>query len=131
MGDEEAAHPHVASLPPLTTTSRHPLTTSVHVWQPRALRSAALAGFRAASQAIDKYVFLRRLQQDDVNAFHRLLVANSMEIMPYVYTPTVGEACQAGPHRLSRTLPQLGTLICHLSLKPLELPHLIPRRCSR
>mmetsp|Transcript_6484 Transcript_6484/g.9940 ORF Transcript_6484/g.9940 Transcript_6484/m.9940 type:complete len:510 (-) Transcript_6484:359-1888(-) len=55
---------------------------------------AALTGFRGASKAIDKYVFLRQLQQQDAASFYRLLMTNSMEIMPYVYTPTVGEACQ-------------------------------------
>ena len=55
---------------------------------------AALHGFRAASRAIDKYVYLRRLQTEDASSFYRLLMNNSMEIMPYVYTPTVGEACQ-------------------------------------
>ena len=55
---------------------------------------SALNGFRAASRAIDKYVFLRQLQHTDAAVFYRLLVNNAMEIMPYVYTPTVGEACQ-------------------------------------
>ena len=55
---------------------------------------SALNGFRAASRAIDKYVFLRQLQHEDAGVFYRLLVNNAMEIMPYVYTPTVGEACQ-------------------------------------
>lgn len=55
---------------------------------------AALNGFRRASRAIDKYVFLRTLQQEDKTNFYRILVSNSHEIMPYVYTPTVGEACQ-------------------------------------
>ena len=58
------------------------------------LRAAALKGFRASARAIDKYVFLRRLQQEDAGSFYRLLMNNAMEIMPYVYTPTVGEACQ-------------------------------------
>ena len=55
------------------------------------LAAAALNGFRAASRAIDKYVFLRRLQTEDAGSFYRLLMNNSMEVMPYVYTPTVGE----------------------------------------
>lgn len=59
---------------------------------PPPLPAAALTGFRAASKAIDKYVFLRKLQATDANSFYRLLMTNSMEIMPYVYTPTVGEA---------------------------------------
>ena len=63
----------------------------VCVCVPPSLAAAALNGFRAASRAIDKYVFLRRLQTEDAGSFYRLLVNNSMEVMPYVYTPTVGE----------------------------------------
>ena len=47
---------------------------------------------------IDKYVFLRRLQ-GNADSFYRLLMQNAMEIMPFVYTPTVGEACETY-HRL-------------------------------
>ena len=43
---------------------------------------------------MDKYVFLRQLQVSDAHSFYRLLMQNAMEIMPFVYTPTVGEACQ-------------------------------------
>ena len=43
---------------------------------------------------IDKYVFLRRLQSENADSFYRLLMQNAMEIMPFVYTPTVGEACE-------------------------------------
>tara|TARA_B110000977_G_scaffold111436_2_gene144546 strand:+ start:12790 stop:14337 length:1548 start_codon:yes stop_codon:yes gene_type:complete len=39
-------------------------------------------------------VFLRQLQTTDANSFYRLLMNNAMEIMPFVYTPTVGEACE-------------------------------------
>jgi malate dehydrogenase (oxaloacetate-decarboxylating)(NADP+) len=48
---------------------------------------------------IDKYVFLRRLQSENADSFYRLLMQNAMEIMPFVYTPTVGEACETY-HRL-------------------------------
>jgi malate dehydrogenase (oxaloacetate-decarboxylating)(NADP+) len=48
---------------------------------------------------IDKYVFLRKLQSENADAFYRLLMTNAMEIMPFVYTPTVGEACETY-HRL-------------------------------
>lgn len=60
---------------------------------------AALRAFRAAPLPIDKYVFLRRLQSENADAFYRLLMTNAMEIMPFVYTPTVGEACETY-HRL-------------------------------
>jgi malate dehydrogenase (oxaloacetate-decarboxylating)(NADP+) len=64
---------------------------------PRA--GAALRAFRAAPLPIDKYVFLRKLQSENADAFYRLLMTNAMEIMPFVYTPTVGEACETY-HRL-------------------------------
>lgn len=61
--------------------------------------AAALRAFRAAPAPIDKYVFLRRLQSENADSFYRLLMTNAMEIMPFVYTPTVGEACETY-HRL-------------------------------
>ena len=39
---------------------------------------SALNGFRAASRAIDKYVFLRQLQHEDATVFYRLLVNLSL-----------------------------------------------------
>jgi len=37
---------------------------------------------------------LRDLEANDPDMFHRLLQQNTTEILPFVYTPTVGEACQ-------------------------------------
>ena len=54
---------------------------------------------RAVSKAIDKYTFLRHLRESDATSFYRVLVNHAMELLPYVYTPTVGEACQTY-HRL-------------------------------
>ncbi|EEH53350.1 NADP-me, partial [Micromonas pusilla CCMP1545] len=58
-----------------------------------------IKGFRAVSKAIDKYTFLRHLRESDATSFYRVLVNHAMELLPYVYTPTVGEACQTY-HRL-------------------------------
>lgn len=43
---------------------------------------------------IDKYIYLRNQQSRNPNVFYRGLVSHCEEMLPYLYTPTVGEACQ-------------------------------------
>ena len=43
---------------------------------------------------LEKYTFLHTLQDTDEDLFFKLLIDNVKEVMPYVYTPTVGAACQ-------------------------------------
>ena len=42
----------------------------------------------------NKYAFLRDLQDTNETLFYALLLRNIEEMMPLVYTPTVGEGCQ-------------------------------------
>ena len=42
----------------------------------------------------NKYAFLRDLQDTNETLFYALLVRNVEEMLPLVYTPTVGEGCQ-------------------------------------
>jgi malate dehydrogenase (oxaloacetate-decarboxylating) len=53
-----------------------------------------LKAFRAAHTAFDKYVFLRGLQDSAEQLFYALLGQHLDEMLPIVYTPTVGEGCQ-------------------------------------
>ncbi|KAI5778003.1 hypothetical protein EDC01DRAFT_623387 [Geopyxis carbonaria] len=50
------------------------------------------------STAIDKYSYLSNLRNTNANMFYRLLIDNMRELTPYVYTPTVGEACVKWSH---------------------------------
>src|ERR1700733_5374669 len=77
-----------------------------------------LDAFRGLSRDIQKYVFLRGLQDTNETLFYALLTRNIEEMMPIVYTPTVGLGCE---------------LFSHIFRRPrglfLSLPHkdLIPR----
>lgn len=46
------------------------------------------------SSSFNKYSFLRDLQDINETLFYALLVRNIEEMLPLVYTPTVGEGCQ-------------------------------------
>ncbi|QDZ22065.1 NADP-dependent malic enzyme [Chloropicon primus] len=50
--------------------------------------------FQGAEAGIDKYLALRALHAKDPRGYYRLLVEHTEEVLPFIYTPTVGEACQ-------------------------------------
>jgi malate dehydrogenase (oxaloacetate-decarboxylating) len=49
---------------------------------------------RAFETDFERYAFLRDLQDTNETLFYALLVGNIEEMLPLVYTPTVGEGCQ-------------------------------------
>jgi len=53
-----------------------------------------LEALRDLSTDFQRYAFLRDLQDLNETLFYALLVRNIEELMPLVYTPTVGEGCQ-------------------------------------
>lgn len=42
---------------------------------------------------IDKYLYLSNIKSQNIDLFYRLLIDNARELMPLVYTPTIGDVC--------------------------------------
>ena len=54
---------------------------------------------RAKASAIERYAFLSALQNENETLFFRVVTDNLHEMLPLVYTPTVGQACQEWSRR--------------------------------
>ncbi|KAF8221039.1 malate dehydrogenase [Tricholoma matsutake] len=61
-------------------------------------RERCLAQLRSKSSGLEKYIYLNGLKERDPNLFYDVLLGNMMEIIPILYTPTVGDACSSYSH---------------------------------
>lgn len=52
-----------------------------------------LANVRRKDNALEKYIFLTTLQNRNETLFYRVMQDHAEEMIPIIYTPTVGQAC--------------------------------------
>ena len=57
-----------------------------------------LRNLRVQHDDLEKYIFLVGLQDRNETLFYRLVIDHLTELMPIIYTPTVGEACRTFGH---------------------------------
>jgi len=61
-------------------------------------KERALENMRRKSNDIEKYIFLNALLERNQRLFYRIMIDHMEEVLPLVYTPTVGEACSEFAH---------------------------------
>ena len=53
----------------------------------------AMEELRKKTSPLEKYIHLHTIQDADETLYYGILMSQTTEVMPFVYTPTVGEAC--------------------------------------
>jgi len=62
------------------------------------LVARVMESLRRLPRDIDRYMALSSLQERNEHLFYRTLIDHVEELLPIIYTPTVGEACRTSSH---------------------------------
>jgi malate dehydrogenase (oxaloacetate-decarboxylating)(NADP+) len=73
-----------------------------HVCTPAEQAQRVLENFRRKPSALEKYINLTALHDRNETLFYRIVCDNPDEMLPIIYTPTVGLACQQFGHIFQR-----------------------------
>jgi malate dehydrogenase (oxaloacetate-decarboxylating) len=57
--------------------------------------SRAYKQYKSFNDPLNKHIYLRAIQDNNETLFYRLVQAHIEEMMPIIYTPTVGDACES------------------------------------
>ena len=68
------------------------------VSKPEQQLNRVLENLRRKGNDIERYIFLQALVGRNQRLFYRLVIDHIEEMMPLIYTPTVGQACQEFAH---------------------------------
>jgi malate dehydrogenase (oxaloacetate-decarboxylating)(NADP+) len=68
-----------------------------------AQENRVLKNMRRKTDDIEKYIYLIALQERNERLFYRLVIDHIDELMPLIYTPTVGQACREFSHIFRNT----------------------------
>ncbi len=76
------------------------LPPNVHTMEEQLAR--VLENYRHKQTDLERYIHLTSLQDRNETLFFRLVIDHIEEMMPIIYTPTVGQACQQWGHLFRR-----------------------------
>ena len=72
----------------------------IHTIEEQVIR--VMENFRRKPNDLERYIFMIGLQDRNETLFYRIMMDYLEEMMPIIYTPTVGQACQLYGHILRR-----------------------------
>ncbi|HAT7073331.1 TPA: oxaloacetate-decarboxylating malate dehydrogenase [Legionella pneumophila] len=72
------------------------IPTAVETLEQQVIR--CLDAYSAKEDPLEKHIYLRALQDRNEVLFYRLIIDNLVDILPIIYTPVVGQACEKFSH---------------------------------